>query len=219
MLSKRIAGPLDKRRLRSRCQACSRRKIKASMQAPLTNYSNPAKCQGGQPCEYCTRVNISCVRAPNNTSLRSVTFISMGDVLSLAGDRDSVYVGHFHTFTQRCQFSVHFSRLHDTLRPMAANAPYLRDVIIAIGALNASRLPSARVTSPRMAPSAVAYKYYDAAIRGLNGRISANTDLHDTSLLWGTFLLGLFEVGWPASRRYEPNLSCSCCRTCRGTNG
>lgn len=80
------------------------------------------------------------------------------------------------------------------LEPLMNDAPYLQHIVVAVGALDTSRHSSARRRSSDEIPQVVAFKNYQKSLKGLNARLSDGKPYNGLDVLWGTFLLGLFEV-------------------------
>ncbi|GAM84870.1 hypothetical protein ANO11243_028720 [Dothideomycetidae sp. 11243] len=181
---KRILGPLDKRKKTSRCQACAKRRI---------------KCEGGEPCVYCTRTGKVCQQQPvEETAVRFVVARAAAPATSsslpaqIIKQADIVYLDYFKTFIQRFNITLDFGSVGDDLVPLVGNSVALRHVAVAIGALEASRRGS--ITPPgRQSPRLVAFTAYGSSIQALQRQISTDKLAYGEDMLWGTFLLGVFE--------------------------
>ncbi|KAH6971083.1 hypothetical protein BKA56DRAFT_558426 [Ilyonectria sp. MPI-CAGE-AT-0026] len=188
---KRSVGPLDKRRRITRCQPCAKRRI---------------KCEGGCPCQYCIRTNKAC--QPQKPAPHQTKFIVVQDPSSAYQTtmpaqahklRDDIYLDHFVSFIQRCQFTRGFaSATADIVRRIHTSQP-LRDLTLAIGALEASRTPSVRCSLFRDSPLCIAFSFYGKSMQTLNHKLETTDALHCDDVLWSTFLLGLFELMTEAS--------------------
>ncbi|KAH6874074.1 hypothetical protein B0T10DRAFT_533100 [Thelonectria olida] len=184
---KRSLGPLDKRKRLSRCQPCAKRRI---------------KCQGGLPCEYCIRTKKSCV--PQTAPTDKLQFVrctpsqqaSQAVELPVQVDRqaDLLYFDYFALFIKRCEFTQDFASVTCALLPLTETCPPLREAVIAIGALDASRRSHVRTCSQRQLPHSIAFRSYGTSIRNLQHLLQASGALQSDGVLWCTFLLGLFEL-------------------------
>ncbi|KAH7165166.1 hypothetical protein EDB81DRAFT_678820 [Dactylonectria macrodidyma] len=188
---KRFVGPLDKRRRISRCQPCAKRRI---------------KCEGGSPCQHCVRTNKTC--EPQSPVPHEIQFVAEQSPrhpsdtrisVQIHAVRDAVYLDHFVTFIQRCQFTAGFaSATIDMLRCMNTSQP-LHNLTMAIGALEASRRSSVRSDPLHDSPQFIAFGFYGRSIQALNHRLETRDALHRDDVLWSTFLIGLFELMTEAS--------------------
>ncbi|KAG8355340.1 hypothetical protein FVEN_g6776 [Fusarium venenatum] len=187
MSSKRAIGPLDNRKTLTRCQSCAKRRI---------------KCQGGFPCEYCIRTNKTClpqaVTANKVKFVRCKTFQSSSQVakppMHITARPDITYLDYFDLFMQRCQFTKGSTNLASDLLPLLQSCAPLREVTIAIGALEASRRATVHIGSDRPAPINVAFGSYGRSIQKLQDRLQSSDALRCQGVLWCTLLLGLFEL-------------------------
>ncbi|KAL7809322.1 hypothetical protein V8C44DRAFT_366232 [Trichoderma aethiopicum] len=177
---KRAVGPLDKRRKVTRCEACARRRM---------------KCQGGFPCEYCNRTKEIC--APQNASLPHAADFSAKCVEYTPQDQRLAGAARLPPQVQShnndlCQFSKNFVDIARDLMPLMQTSPPLRDLAIAIGALDAARRVSVR--SERESPQLVAYLPYGRSLQSLQQRLKTPEAAACDDVAWISFLLGLFEV-------------------------
>ncbi|KAG7051933.1 fungal specific transcription factor domain-containing protein [Colletotrichum scovillei] len=187
MKIKREVGPLDHRRRRTRCQPCARRRI---------------KCQGGPPCEYCTRTKKSCL--PQATSTTEVHFInpeSSEEGMQVARlltqvnlHSDILYLDYFDLFMKRCLFTDEFNGLAADLLPLTQTCLPLVQVVTAIGALEASRRATVRSSRYQQSPYTVAFLSYGEAMKTLRARLQVSDAFRCGGVLWCTLLLGLFEL-------------------------
>ncbi|KAL6894891.1 fungal-specific transcription factor domain-containing protein [Trichoderma evansii] len=188
---KRAVGSLDKRKRVSRCQACAKRRI---------------KCQGGFPCEYCNRTNKKCnpqaVTPPTYLNVqfvayappqrRAATAITL-PVQVQSHDNDA-YLRSFAELLYRCQFTKDFVHIGRDLLPLMHTSPALRDLGIAIGALDASRRASTRASLEHEWPQCVAYRSYSRSLQSLQLQLQKKDAGTSQDVAWSTFLLGLFEL-------------------------
>ncbi|KAK1466953.1 hypothetical protein CMEL01_10946 [Colletotrichum melonis] len=193
MKIKREVGPLDHRRRRTRCLPCAKRRIKVA----ITN-----QCQGGSPCEYCTRTKKRCL--PQATSTTEVHFISpesSEEGMQVAGlpahvniPSDILYLDYFDLFMKRCLFTDEFNGLAADLLPLAQTCLPLGQVVTAIGALEASRRATVKFSRGQQPPYTVAFVSYGEAIKTLRARLQVSDAFRCGGVLWCTLLLGLFEL-------------------------
>lgn len=159
------------------------------------------QCEGGCPCQHCIRTNKAC--QPQKRVPREVQFIVVQDPSSayqtmipaqahkLRGD---IYLDHFVSFIQRCQFTRGFASATADIVRRIHTSQSLHDLTVAIGALEASRTPSVRSGLLRDSPLYIAFSFYGKSIQTLNHKLETADALHCDDVLWSTFLLGLFEV-------------------------
>ena len=105
-----------------------------------------------------------------------------------------LYLDYFDAFMQRCQVTPGFAAITADLLPIIHASPSLQDVTVAIGALDASRRASVGSPSGKDAPRYVAFSSYGRAIATLKARLDSTEAVGSEDVLWGTFLLGLFEA-------------------------
>ncbi|KAL7935946.1 fungal-specific transcription factor domain-containing protein [Trichoderma chlorosporum] len=196
---KRAVGPLDKRKRVTRCQACAKRQI---------------KCQGGYPCEYCTRTKKICNPQAANSAAGGATFnvtfvkyapppqtvaVATALPLQVQEHADEIYLSNFATSMLRCQFTRDFIHIARDLVPLMLTSPWLRDLAVAIGALDASRRASIKSFPERESPECIAYRSYSRSLQLLQQRLQTSDAAACESVAWSTFLLGLFELMSEAS--------------------
>lgn len=160
------------------------------------------KCQGGSPCEYCTRTNKVC--QPQAVSSSQVQFVSCSSPeqtlsvvklpMQVSEHSDTVYFDYFTRFMERCQFTQGFINLGADLLPLAQICPPLQEAILAIGALEASRRATVHSIDRQNSPHNVAFGSYCGSIRKLQDRLQTSDALRCQGVVWCTLLLGLFEV-------------------------
>lgn len=188
---KRAVGPLDKRKTVSRCQACAKRRI---------------KCQGGFPCEYCNRTNKTCspqaVATSTNLSGQFVAYAprqqraatAVALPIQIQSHDGEIYLNSFAELLHRCQFTKDFIHIGRDLLPLMHTSPALRDLGIAIGALDASRRVSTRASLDNNWPQCVAYRSYSRSLQSLRLQLQTKGVDMGQDVAWTTFLLGLFEL-------------------------
>ncbi|KAI3559450.1 hypothetical protein CABS03_05193 [Colletotrichum abscissum] len=160
------------------------------------------QCQGGSPCEYCTRTKKRCL--PQATSTTEVHFISPGsseEGMQVAGLPAHVnipsailYLDYFDLFMKRCLFADEFSGLAADLLPLAQTCLPLGQVVTAIGALEASRRATVKSSRGQQPPYTVAFVSYGEAVKTLRARLQVSDAFRCGGVLWCTLLLGLFEL-------------------------
>lgn len=83
------------------------------------------------------------------------------------------------------------------LAELSKTSPLLYRGVIAIAALDASQRCSGSIAVGATAgPKTIALHAYRDAVTALRGLLSDPRILHDDTVLWGTFILGVFEVGF-----------------------
>lgn len=105
------------------------------------------------------------------------------------------FIGYFLLFIQHNQFTANLQRIDTEILHLVRTSPVLYHSAIAIGALDASRRGSISVPKGRESPQYVAFTSYRTSIRVLQASISEKDAAQRDDVLWGTFFLGLFEVG------------------------
>lgn len=223
----RAVGHLDKRTRVFRCQACVRRRIKASQvlsqainivsQRFATNSKPMFKCDGKSPCSTCLRLHKSCIPQQRSRS-HDVTFVILGadsgarvtscsDVrAAIQPPRNTPFQNHFMIFLANCHFTEQFGALApDFLRLIQLPGPLL-DISLAIGALEVSRKGSVRSLAQRNDPDRAALLLYSRSIRAFSLEIAGPGFQPCEEALWTTFLLGLFEVRSFPTRDARPLL-------------
>lgn len=140
--------------------------------------------------------------------LQTVTFVSVGpdlarDVPQMAqrsvptqirSSPVDVYLDHFACRLQRSQFTPDFQDVAAELLPLIHSSPSLHDIVLAIGALDASRRCSVKSSVARDSPKATAFHLYGKSIKAFQWRLENLDGGSNEDLLWTTFFFGLFEV-------------------------
>ncbi|RDW64673.1 hypothetical protein BP6252_10324 [Coleophoma cylindrospora] len=170
--------------IRTRCQACTRRRI---------------KCEGGAPCIYCVKKGFPCVpqAAKNDSSIafvhksapkhRASTLATIPAKVSET--QPSLFLRHFFsTFLPRNDFAVG-SLDQNTIVCGFQYSPSLYHALCALGALDISK----KATKGREAKIA-ALTSYRASITSVQVDISHSGSKSQDSNLWTTLFLGLFEL-------------------------
>lgn len=98
---------------------------------------------------------------------------------------------------------------------------HLRDIAIAIGALDANRRADIGHNLHHPSPRVVAFTNYQRALTRLQDKLSLKDAPQRDDVLWTTFLLGLFEVHYPILDMTVQLLTCCTVnvRTDRGQMG
>ncbi|CAH0047194.1 unnamed protein product [Clonostachys solani] len=193
---RRHAGPLDKRKKVTRCQSCAKRRIKLQ--------SNSRKqCEGGFPCEYCTRTKKQC--HPPGSSPRRIEFVIVSsstqpDHQILASPamiprpNDSLYLDYFALFVERCQFTRGFATVSSDLLPLISSSRPLKHLTLAIGALEASRRGSIHTYRGPDSPQVASFGFYGRSIEAFQKQIQTSQGLEREDVLWTTLFLGIFDL-------------------------
>ncbi|KAH6676752.1 hypothetical protein B0J14DRAFT_586248 [Halenospora varia] len=191
-----MIGPNDKRARVTRCEACSRRKI---------------KCHGGFPCGYCTRTGIVCVPPQNLPQSRDIVFVHLNKPssnkistrvrlstaipLDVPLDLDSKLSKHFFSvFLLANDFTAirHFDfRL---IRQLWQSNSGLKNAVTAIVTLDASRRSQQLAHGKKDAAGVIALNAYRKALVSLQIDLEGQGILNSNACLWSTFLLGIFEL-------------------------
>ncbi|KND91844.1 hypothetical protein TOPH_03447 [Tolypocladium ophioglossoides CBS 100239] len=154
--------------------------------------------QGGYPCEYCVRTKKTCQQQEHaQPAIKFITFTQCPTAqlpTPMGRPSDIVYLDHFASFIRRCQFTREFASGSTDLLPLIHASPSLRDLAVAIGALDASRRGSVSSFSPRESPQCIAFRFHGRSLRALRARLATADAAHGEDVLWSTFLLGLFEL-------------------------
>ncbi|CAG9982571.1 unnamed protein product [Clonostachys byssicola] len=185
---RRHAGPLDKRKKVTRCQSCSKRRI---------------KCEGGFPCEYCIRTKKQC--HPPGPSPQEIEFAIVGnltrpDYQTLASPaliprpNESLYLDHFALFVERCQFTKGFATVSSDLLPLISSSKPLKDLALAIGALEASRRGYLHTHRGADSPQVASFGFYGRSIEAFQKQIQTSQGIEKEDVLWTTLFLGIFDL-------------------------
>lgn len=113
---------------------------------------------------------------------------------SVDSDRMTIYLGHFVTVITRCHFTASFPSVATCLVPIMDGNRHLRDIAIAIGALDANRRADIGHHLDHPSPRVVAFTNYQRALTSLQDKLSLSDAPQRDDVLWTTFLLGLFEA-------------------------
>ncbi|CAG8129174.1 unnamed protein product [Penicillium salamii] len=180
----RTVGPLDKRKITTRCQPCANRRV---------------KCDGGHPCERCVRTSKVCM--PQRLEQTQVQFVHVsGQVFSstiplqVGKHDDTIYLDNFASFLRQCHFSKGFTATIADLATIIGKYPLLRHIAIAIGALDASRKGATRSFKKLDSPQQIAFRAYGRSIKDLYTAISTAGLVFKDDVFWSSFLHGLFEL-------------------------
>lgn len=203
--TKRALGPLDKRKKTKRCQACTTRRIKVCSEHTLIGSISTLKyikqCEGGHPCMYCVRTSQTCqLQTPPRNEVEFVSFngVWSDQATQLIGQvskpEETLYTEHFALFMQKCQFNRAFASVPKDLLPLIHVCPSLREIAVAIGALDASRRGAVGLRRGQDSPRHIAFSSYGKSIHALSTQLENTTSVQREGVLWSTFLLGLFEV-------------------------
>jgi hypothetical protein len=109
-------------------------------------------------------------------------------------ERTNAYLDQFVSIMMSCHFTPKFPSIATKLLPSMEQNEQLKDIAIAIGALEASRRGGVSTSSRHLAPRVVALASYQRALGGLQKKLELIDAVERDDVLWTTFLLGLFEV-------------------------
>lgn len=114
----------------------------------------------------------------------------------VASQIDAQFLDYFSNFLQRCQFTSSFTSIAEDLLPLLQSSDILRDIVLGIGALEASRTGYVQSFEKRLSPHFEAYRLYGKCIEAFRTQLKSEAYRPNEQTLWITFLLGLFEVVW-----------------------
>ncbi|CAK7207438.1 hypothetical protein SEUCBS139899_010248 [Sporothrix eucalyptigena] len=228
-------GPYDGRKKRSRCVACAASHLKCSSQQPCS-----ACARRGVTCTYPVarsaaapvivesswtkparnRQNSTAVarrKTPPTPSFSSSSSSPTSPITTLwissTDSTSAYYLHHFYAFVRRNDFTGKAAAVQDDLQHLGQLGPatYLRDAMLAIGAMHAANSNPAAMTPtpmsltttttpPRSSGHRAALEYYSAAVSGLSRTLAAascnmppDADMRD-AVLWTTLFLGFYEL-------------------------
>ncbi|KAH7014358.1 uncharacterized protein B0I36DRAFT_436373, partial [Microdochium trichocladiopsis] len=159
----------------------------------------------GEPGITCARLKKSCLPQGQDQPqhVKFVTFVAgvdpdmlgQSDIpLPINSPPDVLFTDHFITFLATCQLTKRFSALAPEFIHFIQSPGPLRDIALAIGALETSRKGSIRSSGRRENTDSTALSLYGRSIRTFSKDIAAPTFQPGEEALWTTFLLGLFEL-------------------------
>ncbi|KAK0110175.1 hypothetical protein ONS95_002826 [Cadophora gregata] len=191
-----VLGPLDKRSIRTRCEACSRRRI---------------KCEGGSPCAYCMKKKITCV-PPAPSKRTGVVFVNKAPSQNFVTNSEQIILDQqlvipkvvdrlqsadfiarfFSVFIVRNDFSGGSLDM-DAIVTNFQYSPSLYHAAVAVGALDASKhaLPPAK---ERRVATVAALSSYKTSLVAFQEEIQRRDIRKNDAALWTTLFLGLFEL-------------------------
>ncbi|KAH6983432.1 hypothetical protein BKA56DRAFT_482874 [Ilyonectria sp. MPI-CAGE-AT-0026] len=196
-------GPFDNRKKRSRCGPCS---------------TSHLKCSGALPCSNCEKRGAACSYLRQNPANAPI-LIDRGKQKTIASyvapaktrvvvhrmqmntspraDPALFYLYYFDVFLRKNSFSCQgkFSVDVKELMQRSTCGGYLKDAVLALGAMEAVKLQSA--DGPSQAETyRFALSSYMNSVAGLRDALERHS--HEPQLrlnvLWSTLLLGLFEL-------------------------
>lgn len=165
--------------------------------------TNLFQCEGGFPCTYCVRRNQICQAQDKKGSSANFQFVSTTwecrhvarkQLSTLVPEETDIFFKYFLAFIQRCQFTRRCASIGQDLVPLIQSSPHLLHIATAIGALEASRRGSSRAFYEQQSPHLIAFSSYHKSILAIRASLSCKGVAQREDILWGTFLLGLFEV-------------------------
>ncbi|PWI65616.1 hypothetical protein PCL_06821 [Purpureocillium lilacinum] len=194
-------GPLDARRKRSRCEGCARSHV---------------KCSGGHPCSRCLKRRTACSYPDAQDTASPKHFIlvnasgtprprsAASPAVPLADERLRL-VGAFDLFARRNSFTGKTATCGDEVRALAGlhagESGHLWEAMMALGAVYEARLGGeAALRKSRMVTALGHYARAISGLRtaidkGMSGRRRGKSPAPEqTSILWTTLFLGLFEL-------------------------
>ncbi|KAK4086070.1 transcriptional regulator family: Fungal Specific TF [Purpureocillium lilacinum] len=194
-------GPLDARRRRSRCEGCARSHV---------------KCSGGHPCSRCLKRRTACSYPDAQDTASPKHFIlvnasgtprprsAASPAVPLADERLRL-VGAFDLFARRNSFTGKTATCGDEVRALAGlhagESGHLWEAMMALGAVYEARLGGeAALRKSRMVTALGHYARAISGLRtaidkGMSGRRRGKSPAPEqTSILWTTLFLGLFEL-------------------------
>ena len=211
-----VLGPSDRRTLRKRCLACTRRKIKACFNPNhfTALNSNLIQCEGGSPCLYCLKKKQKCVpqaaAAVSEAVFVNTSSLPPGGIdVSLRGkgiqkrtpklcsnvpqDKSCSFMRYFFSgFLVRNDFGGPLDL--DSITAHSRSSSSLYHASIAVGALDLSRktylCSAAELKDARMG----ALTAYRSSISSFQKDLETEGFLQGEASLWTTFFLGLFEL-------------------------
>lgn len=127
------------------------------------------------------------------SSLASQAVISRPVVIPRSDD--SIYLDYFAVFIERCHFSAGFATLPSDLLPLLDASGSLKDLVLAIGALETSRRGSSHNYPRLSSPHEMSLRFYGRSIKAFQEQIRSSEGIEKVDVLWTTLLFGIFEVG------------------------
>lgn len=180
-----VLGPLDRRAVKTRCQACAKRRI---------------KCAGPSPCLYCKKKKIKCFPQASEPST-NVVFVNTrarpdpGAAQVSRGVRptgqDAALTQFFTVFITRNDFSGGDLDMN-AIVSCFQHSSSLYHAALAIGALDLRSISSS--PSDRRVVTAIALISYQISITNFSLEIQSSDIGENDAALWTTFFLGLFEL-------------------------
>ncbi|KAL2131235.1 hypothetical protein VTI74DRAFT_5386 [Chaetomium olivicolor] len=198
-------GPFDRRKRRQRCNACMKNHLKCSGDSPCT-----ACAKRIQPCNYSVAAQMSSPILVDQGKQQTIGTFTMvrRDPKPVSGTRFSrpptvsnptlLYFSYYDAFLERNKFTGLDTPQTDVKRLMKRGDPetYLRDAMLSLGAMQASKLSEDSESKKTYHQCAVTS--YIRAISGLRRGLCQFDRLKDAQsrarILWTTLLLGLYEL-------------------------
>ncbi|PVI04066.1 hypothetical protein DM02DRAFT_694603 [Periconia macrospinosa] len=183
-------GPYDGRRARrKRCTACAKRKI---------------KCQGGLPCDYCTKTKQTC--QPNIPKSRpALVFVSQETQMTTINAPQSTLASSNDFEKDLAYFTACFLPMNlfsgqlllecNDLQAMLRASPASQYAISAISSLH--RCLTFMSTEPKNIQHqgmCRAMESYSQSVNRIQSLIYKKTFQSEPYTVWSTFLLGIFEL-------------------------
>jgi len=179
-------------------------------------FTDGGQCSGGFPCAYCNRVGKTCIAPRTQPHNQDLIFVHLGDPsqvypskgkprtpVSVALAVPPVISLDLHTKLSKHFFSV-FIQTNDFTGAKSLNLNLiehlwqtnsgLREAIVAVAALDASRRSQTLSYGEKGVVATTALKAYKKALVSLQTDLDCQMILSSDACLWSTFFLGIFEV-------------------------
>ncbi|KAL5334409.1 hypothetical protein BJX70DRAFT_378400, partial [Aspergillus crustosus] len=199
--SRRVVGPLDRRRTLTRCTYCAKRRI---------------KCEGRVPCKQCDQRKLVCESQQQSSTVPvfvqdalfrestgatgskvAVTatkqYPTPGPTNAIATDQHTFFLGQFVVFIKKNTLTVSFPLILPDLLALLPTSAVMHHAAAALGALEAAKL-SLRTQSGQIALRIAAVKSYRTALSTLQSCLTDANVAERDDILWTTIFLGLFEL-------------------------
>lgn len=95
---------------------------------------------------------------------------------------------------ERCQFTRGFATVSSDLLPLISSSRPLKDLALAIGALEASRRGSLRTYRGADSPQVASFGFYGRSIEAFQRQIQTRQGIEREDVLWTTLFLGIFDL-------------------------
>ncbi|KAE8448722.1 hypothetical protein EG329_008937 [Mollisiaceae sp. DMI_Dod_QoI] len=179
-----VLGPLDRRALKTRCEACARRRI---------------KCVGTPPCTYCNKKKLECVPQAGGRDTGMI-FVSgptirrkaVGPAHSISiKEPESSLSRFFSVFIVKNDFAGQNLDIDDIASSFQTSSS-LYHAAVAIGAMDLRSVSSS--LADRRSATIRALESYQTSITTFNSDIQSSDICQSDAAMWTTLFLGLFEL-------------------------